>query len=63
MNRDNYCLYCQKRKHEVEWLKAIYDWHKPDELTGYYCEKHYDGVMALHRKQKWAYDEMMKNKI
>lgn len=60
MNLENHCLLCHKRKNQVQWLKPIYDWYKPDKLTGYYCEKHYPEVKFHHSQQKEAYEEMVK---
>ena len=59
MSKENYCLYCQRRIPQVEWLKPLYSWTNGD-LEGYFCEQHYYQVKAFNDRQKKAYEEYNK---
>ncbi|CAK6481397.1 hypothetical protein ACPOM7_17395 [Peribacillus castrilensis] len=61
MSKENYCLYCQRRFPQIEWLKPLHNWTN-GELEGYYCEQHHYQVKAFNDRQKKAYEDYKKNK-
>ncbi|WMX58985.1 hypothetical protein [Peribacillus sp. R9-11] len=61
MSLEKYCLYCQRRFPQVEYLKPIYSWTN-GELEGYFCERHFDQVKAFNMNQKEAYEKYNKTK-
>lgn len=38
------CMYCNKKKSEVKWLRPVYAW-RTGKLEGYWCDKHYEQVL------------------
>jgi hypothetical protein len=61
MNTDNQCMYCLRKRKEVQSLTPIYSW-TDGKLEGYFCEEHYGSVKSFNRKQELAYREMIENK-
>ncbi|WHY54316.1 hypothetical protein [Peribacillus simplex] len=61
MSLEKYCLYCQRRFPQVEYLKPIYSWTN-GELEGYFCERHYEQVRDFNNRQKQAYEDYNKRR-